>query len=38
MALALFSGLISAYVMDKGYSVSQVSLVVSSSFIVSVIV
>ncbi len=38
MSLALLSGLISVYLMDKGYSASQVSLVVSCSFIVSVIV
>ena len=37
LSLALLSGLISVYLMDKGYNASQVSFVVSSSFIASVI-
>ena len=36
--LAFFSGFISVYLMDQGYSASQVSFVVSCSFILSVIV
>lgn len=36
-SLALFSGLISIYLMDKGYTASQVSLVVSCSFVLSMI-
>ncbi|WP_041138381.1 MFS transporter [Beduini massiliensis] len=36
-SLALFSGLISIYLMDKGYTASQVSFVVSSSFVVSML-
>jgi OHS family lactose permease-like MFS transporter len=35
LSMALFSGLISVYLMDKGYSASQVSFVVSCSFILS---
>ncbi|RHM61878.1 MULTISPECIES: MFS transporter [Coprobacillaceae] len=37
LSMALFSGLISVYLMDKGYKASDVSLVVSSSFILSMI-
>ena len=37
LSLALLSGLISVYLLDRGYSASQVSLVVASSYIVSVI-
>lgn len=37
LSMALFSGLISVYLMDKGYSASNVSFVVSSSFILSMI-
>ena len=36
--LAFFSGFISVYLMDQGYSASKVSFVVSCSFILSVIV
>lgn len=38
LAYALFSTLISVYMLDKGYSASQVSLVVSASFFSSMIV
>ena len=37
-SLAFFSGFISVYLMDQGYSASQVSFVVSCSYILSVIV
>ena len=37
LSMALFSGLISIYLMDKGYKASDVSLVVSCSFILSMI-
>lgn len=37
LSMALFSGLISVYLMDKGYKASDVSLVVSCSFILSMI-
>ena len=37
-SLAFFSGLLSVYLMDQGFSASQVSFVVSCSFILSVIV
>ena len=37
LSLALFSGLISVYLLDKGYDASQVSFVVSCSFVASVI-
>lgn len=37
-SLAVFSGYISVYLMDKGYPASQVSMVVSSSFILSMII
>lgn len=37
LSMALFSGLISVYLMDKGYSASEVSLVVSCSFILSML-
>ena len=37
LSMALFSGLISVYLMDKGYSASNVSFVVSSSIILSMI-
>lgn len=37
-SLAVFSGYISVYLMDKGYHASQVSMVVSSSFILSMII
>lgn len=37
LSMALFSGLISVYLMDKGYRASDVSLVVSCSFILSMI-
>lgn len=37
LSMALFSGLISVYLMDKGYSASEVSFVVSCSFILSMI-
>ncbi len=36
--LAFFSGFISVYLMDQGYSASQVSFVVSCSYVLSVIV
>ena len=36
-SLAFFSGFISVYLMDQGYSASQVSFVVSCSYILSVI-
>ena len=36
--LAFFSGFISVYLMDQGYSASEVSFVVSCSFVLSVIV
>lgn len=38
LAYALFSTLISVYMLDKGYSASQVSLVISASFFSSMIV
>ena len=38
LSYALFSTLISVYMLDKGYSASQVSLVVSASFFSSMIV
>lgn len=37
-SLAVFSGYISVYLMDKGYHASQVSMVVSCSFILSMII
>lgn len=37
LSLALFSGLISIYLMDKGYMASQVSFVVSCSFVLSMV-
>lgn len=37
-SLEFFSGFISVYLMDQGYSASQVSFVVSCSYILSVIV
>lgn len=37
-SLAVFSGYISVYLMDKGYHASQVSMVVSISFILSMII
>lgn len=37
LSMALFSGLISIYLMDKGYKASDVSFVVSCSFILSMI-
>lgn len=37
LSLALFSGLISIYLMDKGYTASQVSFVVSCSFVLSML-
>lgn len=37
-SLAVFSGYISVYLMDKGYHASQVSMVVSWSFILSMII
>ena len=37
-SLAFFSGFISVYLMDQGYSASQVSFVVSCSYVLSVIV
>lgn len=37
LSMALFSGLISVYLMDKGYKASEVSLVVSCSYILSMI-
>ena len=37
LSMALFSGLISVYLMDKGYRASEVSFVVSCSFILSMI-
>ena len=37
LSMALFSGLISVYLMDKGYKASDVSFVVSCSFILSMI-
>nr|WP_317999486.1 MFS transporter [uncultured Faecalibacillus sp.] len=38
LSMALFSGLISVYLMDKGYKASDVSLVVSCSFILSMVI
>ena len=37
-SLAFFSGFISVYLMDQGFSASQVSFVVSCSYVLSVIV
>lgn len=37
LSMALFSGLISVYLMDKGYKASEVSFVVSCSYILSMI-
>lgn len=37
-SLAVFSGYISVYLMDKGYNASQVSMVVSWSFILSMVI
>lgn len=37
LLMALFSGLISVYLMDKGYKVIEVSFVVSCSFILSML-
>lgn len=37
LSFALFSGLISVYLMDKGYNATQVSMVVSCSFILSML-
>lgn len=37
LSMAFFSGLISVYLMDKGFSASDVSLVVASSYILSMI-
>lgn len=37
LSMALFSGLISVYLMDKGYKASEVSLVVSCSYVLSML-
>ena len=37
-SLAVFSGYISVYLMDKGYQSTQVSFVVSCSFVLSMII
>lgn len=37
LSMALFSGLISVYLMDKGYKASEVSFVVACSYILSMI-